>query len=81
MRTIVSGNLVGEQNHPSRGPQLNLNFTPSWQALGSPLVDEFGKVVGMLGGRLLPSSSGDLWELKSATFSRESRLRSRCRSK
>ena len=60
MRTIISGNLVGEQNHPTSGPQLNLTFAPTWQALGAPLVDEFGKVVGMLGGRLTPSTSGDL---------------------
>lgn len=54
VRTITSGYIVGEQSQPGSGPRLNVSFMPFRRAVGSPLVNEFGKVIGMLGGWLVP---------------------------
>lgn len=59
-RVIVDGNIIGTQNSPDAGPRLNLNFSLASEAIGSPLLNEYGEVIAVVGGSLIPGS----WSLK-----------------
>jgi Trypsin-like peptidase domain len=56
-RVIVDGNVTGRNNFPRAGPRLNLSYPSSIQAIGSPLLNEYGDVIGMVGGSLVPGKS------------------------
>jgi hypothetical protein len=47
---------VGQNIFPRAGERLNLADNPSREAIGSPLVNEFGDVVGIVGGSLAPGA-------------------------
>lgn len=56
-RTIVDGNLTGDRTFPVFGPRLNLSFALQPQASGSPLLNDYGEVIGLVVSRsLLPGS-------------------------
>lgn len=46
-RTIVSGNITGNHRFPDVGERWNLNFQMSMRAGGSPVVTEYGEVIGI----------------------------------
>ena len=46
-RTILSGNITGSHNFPDVGERWNLNFRLSPSAGGSPVVTEYGEVIGI----------------------------------
>jgi hypothetical protein len=56
-RTLAEADLVGIQNHAAAGKRLALSYAPSEAAVGGPVLDEFGKVIGIIGGSLLPGAS------------------------
>ena len=55
-RTLGDADIVGMQEHPSAGRRISLSYSASQAAVGGPLLNEYGKVVGVLGGTLLPGS-------------------------
>jgi len=46
-RTIVSGHITGSHTFPDVGARLNLSFRLSPSAEGSPVVSEYGEVIGI----------------------------------
>lgn len=47
-RTIVDGNITGQQTLPDLGQRLNLSFSLQPQGSGSPLFNEYGEVIGVV---------------------------------
>ncbi len=56
-RVIADLNITGKNTFSRAGERLNLSFAPSQQAVGSPLLTEFGQVIGVIGGSLVPGAS------------------------
>jgi S1-C subfamily serine protease len=57
-RIVVQGTIIGRENEPSTGERMNLSMKFDADAVGSPLLNDFGDVIGMLGRRLAPGSNG-----------------------
>jgi S1-C subfamily serine protease len=55
-RVIADGTVVGQNTFPRAGERLNIAESPSRGSIGSPLTNEFGDVVGMVGGSLAPGT-------------------------
>lgn len=53
-RVIVDEAIVGTHTFPNAGDRLNLPSLPRSAALGGPVLNEYGEVVGVLGGSVLP---------------------------
>lgn len=56
-RVLVETSLIGKQNLGVAGDRLNIGETPSRRAHGSPVLNEYGEVIGMLGAGLLPGAA------------------------
>ena len=56
-RVIVETSLTGKQNQGAAGDRLNIADNVSRRAVGSPLLNEFGEVIGLVGGNLLPGAA------------------------
>lgn len=56
-RTIVDLNIVGTKTYPDAGDRLNLSAIPSVAASGSPLLNEYGEVIGVVGVGRIPGGS------------------------
>ncbi|MBI3670091.1 MAG: trypsin-like peptidase domain-containing protein [Acidobacteria bacterium] len=56
-RVIVDVGITGQNSSPEAGERLNLSIYPSQRAIGGPLLNEFGEVIGVVGGSLLPGAS------------------------
>lgn len=54
-RTILGSNIIGDTNEPPLGERLMLSIAPGPKSIGSPVVNQFGDVIGVLSGSLLPS--------------------------
>jgi len=52
-RVIVRCDIVGKNKFPENGERINLNCTHP-EVIGSPLLDEFGNLIGMVGGSMIP---------------------------
>jgi len=58
-RTVVDEFITGEHTFPEFGERLNVS-SPTWgSAIGSPVLNEYGDVIGVLGGSTHP---GKHWE-------------------
>ena len=55
-RIIADGTIVGENNYPRAGDRLNIASRTGRAAVGSPLINEFAQVMGMVGGSLAPGT-------------------------
>ena len=55
-RIITDSTVVGQNTFPRAGERLNLSASPGRVAIGSPLLNEFGEVIGMVGGSLAPGT-------------------------
>lgn len=55
-RIILDTTVVGENTFPRAGDRLNLSGSPARTAVGSPLVNEYGEAIGMMGGSLAPGT-------------------------
>lgn len=56
-RTIAELELVGKNNYGEAGERLNLSRPLDQRTIGSPLLNEFGEVLGLVGGALLPGAT------------------------
>lgn len=55
-RVIIDGNITGKSNPPRVGERINFTYAPGTAAIGSPLLNEYGDVIGVLGGSLIPGA-------------------------
>ncbi len=65
-RVIRDGDVTGANELPNVGERLNLNFNFSPRASGSPVINEFGEVIGMLSFHSLVPGLGSLEVLRQA---------------
>jgi hypothetical protein len=63
-RVIVESSIIGKQNLSGAGERINISVGLNDESIGSPLLDEYGDVVGMIGGSLVPGAVS----LKGARF-------------
>jgi len=56
-RVLVETSLIGKQNLDAAGDRINIADTVNRRAVGSPLLNEYGEVMGFVGGSLLPGSA------------------------
>lgn len=56
-RVLVETSLIGKQNLGVAGDRLNIGDTPSRRAVGSPVLNEYGEAIGMVGGSLIPGAA------------------------
>ncbi len=56
-RTLTEAVLIGAQEYPGSGRRLAISESASSGAIGGPLLDVYGRVLGVLGGTLLPGGS------------------------
>jgi hypothetical protein len=56
-RVLVETSLIGKQGLGAAGDRLNIADTASRRAVGSPLLNEYGEVIGLVGGNLIPGSA------------------------
>jgi S1-C subfamily serine protease len=55
-RIMADGTIVGQNTFPRAGERLNIVESPTRRTIGSPLVNEYGDVVGVVGGSLAPGA-------------------------
>lgn len=53
-RTIVNVGLSGVQESKQFGERLNTSWFGGMRTIGSPMLDDYGRVIGMEGGSLIP---------------------------
>jgi len=53
-RTIENVSITGVQESPDAGQRLNTSWYGGGRTIGSPLLDAYGRVIGVLGGSLIP---------------------------
>ena len=56
-RVLVDTSLIGKQDLGPAGDRLNISDTINRRAVGSPLLNEYGEVIGFIGGSLLPGAA------------------------
>lgn len=56
-RVLVETSLIGKHNLGTGGERFNIADTTNRSAIGSPLLNEYGDVIGFIGGTLLPRST------------------------
>lgn len=61
-RTIEDLNVSGTHDYPKAGQRLALAYMASAKAAGSPLLNEYGDVIGIVAGSTIPGSSSLLQE-------------------
>ncbi len=57
---IVELSLAGRSSHPRAGERLSLAGGAPRESAGAPILDDYGELVGLLGGSTTP---GDTWAL------------------
>lgn len=67
-RTIVRGHITGNHPFPDVGERLNLDFQMSPRATGSPVVTEYGEVIGIAASASLVPGLGSLDVSKQGEF-------------
>src|SRR5258705_1631249 len=56
-RVLVETSLIGRQSLGPAGERLNIAHTRNPPAVGSPVLNEYGEVIGLVGGNLLPGAA------------------------
>lgn len=56
-RVLVETSVIGKQSLGVAGDRLNIGDTPNRRAVGSPVLNEYGEVIGMVGGSLVPGAA------------------------
>ena len=56
-RVLVETSIIGKQTFASIGNRINLRDRLNRRAIGSPLMNDFGEVIGMIGGNLIPGAA------------------------
>jgi Trypsin-like peptidase domain len=64
-RVITATSVDGKSDFPVAGPRLNLSSAPPAEAIGSALLNNYGEVIGVIVGSLVPGASSlDLLQLR-----------------
>jgi len=53
-RVIIDESITGTNSLPAVGDRLNLSYSPAGAAIGAPVLNEYGEVVGIFGGSIYP---------------------------
>lgn len=53
-RTILSGRILGQSDQPRFGKRMTISIVAAPDEIGGPVVNEFGDVIGIIGGNVLP---------------------------
>jgi len=56
-RIIVTTSIVGKNTFPRSGDRISLGTSPANTGIGTALLDEYGDVIGVTGGSLVPGVS------------------------
>lgn len=56
-RVLVETSLIGKQTIGNAGERITIGDTLNRRALGSPLLNEYGEVIGLIGGNLTSSAA------------------------
>lgn len=56
-RVIANASIDGKSRFPMAGPRLNISSAPTAHAIGSALLNEYGEVIGIVGGSVIPGAS------------------------
>ena len=56
-RTLAEGAVTGKSNVSGAGDRINISMSLSEAGIGSPLLNDYGDVIGVIGGRLIPGVS------------------------
>lgn len=56
-RVLTDVSIDGKNSFPSAGERLNLSAAPTEHAIGAALLNEYGEVIGVVGGSLIPGAS------------------------
>ncbi len=55
-RVIVEAEITGKNSFSEAGERINISFGVSPSAVGSPLLNDYGELIGMVGGNLIPGA-------------------------
>ncbi len=55
-RVVVETSLIGKQSLGAAGNRLNIADTVNRRAVGSPVLNEYGEIIGFVGGNLVPGA-------------------------
>lgn len=55
-RVLADAAIVGIQTHGQAGERIHITFSPPERSIGAPLLNEYGEVIGVAGGALLPGT-------------------------
>ena len=56
-RVLVETSLIGKQDLGPAGDRFNIADSTNRRAVGSPLLNEYGEVIGLVGGTLVPGTA------------------------
>jgi hypothetical protein len=56
-RTIQNVQLTGVENAPKSGQRISLSWYGSLRSIGSPVLDNYGRVIGEVSGGLIPGEA------------------------
>ncbi len=56
-RILIESSLIGKQTMSGAGDRLNVAENLSRRTLGSPLLNDQGEVIGLIGGNLIPAEA------------------------
>jgi len=71
MRTIGAVDITGRGKTPGFGERIHINPQLPPTAIGSPLLDRFGKAIGVIGGSTMPGTWTDhrSWSIEAVVLS------------
>jgi S1-C subfamily serine protease len=58
-RIITNVSIDGKNTFPAAGPRINISAAPTDRAIGASLLNEYGEVVAIVGGSLIPGARSD----------------------
>jgi hypothetical protein len=56
-RVLIEASIIGKQRMSNAGDRLSIGENLNRRSLGSPLLNEYGEVIGLIGGNLVPGSA------------------------
>jgi S1-C subfamily serine protease len=56
-RVLIEASIIGKQRLSNAGDRLSIGDNLNRRSLGSPLLNEYGEVIGLVGGSLIPGSA------------------------
>ena len=56
-RVLTETSIIGKQSLSGSGDRISIGDNLNRRSLGSPLLNEYGEVIGLIGGNLIPGSA------------------------